>query len=194
MIRLWRILPFTVATLILFSNPAVARQSPQDPAERKEAFRLIDAWLDSVQTYSHIPAISAGVVSGDNLIWAKGFGTIDADHTVPATPRTIYSICSISKLFTSISLMQLYELGKVSLDEPITKYLPWATIQPAPNSGPITLRGMLSHSSGLPRESDYPYWSGPDFPFPTHEEIKSKIATQSALYPPKASSNTATSA
>ncbi len=170
------------ATLVFFSATAVP-QAPKDPAERAEAFRLIDAWLESVQTFGRIPAISAGVVVGDDLIWSKGFGTIDAQHTVPATPQTIYSICSISKLFTSISLMQLYEQGKVGLDEPIAKYLPWAAIQPAPDSGPITLRGMLTHSSGLPRESDFPYWSGPDFPFPTREEIKAKIAAQFALYP-----------
>lgn len=75
----------------------------------------MDAWLNSVQAYQHIPAISAGVVVGDDLVWSKGFGTIDASHTVAATPQTIYSICSISKLFTSIALMQLNEAGKVRL-------------------------------------------------------------------------------
>jgi CubicO group peptidase (beta-lactamase class C family) len=89
-------------------------------AERAEAIRLVDAWLDSVQAYQHIPAISAGVVAGDNLIWAKGYGTIDEQHNVPASPKTIYSICSISKLFTAVALMQQYEAGNVHLDEPIT--------------------------------------------------------------------------
>jgi CubicO group peptidase (beta-lactamase class C family) len=143
----------------------------------------VDAWLDSVQAYRHIPAISAGVVVGDDMVWSKGFGTIDASHTVAASPQTIYSICSISKLFTSISFMQLYEAGKVRLDDPVTTYLPWATIRPADDSGLITLRGLLTHSSGIPREADFPYWTGPDFPFPTHEEIQAKIATQSAIYP-----------
>jgi CubicO group peptidase (beta-lactamase class C family) len=163
--------------------PIANAQAEKDGAARKEALRAVDVWLDSVQVYRHIPAISAGVVVGDELIWSKGFGTIDASHTVAATPQTIYSICSISKLFTSISLMQLNETGQVRLDEPITTYLPWATIQPAADSGAITLRGLLTHSSGLPRESEFPYWSGPDFPFPTREEIRAKIASQSALYP-----------
>src|SRR5260370_13868994 len=79
--------------------------------------------------------------------------------------------------------MQLYEKGEISLDVPITTYLPWATIQPAAESGPVTLRGLLTHSSGLPRESDFPYWSGPDFSFPTRKQIQAKIATQTALYP-----------
>ena len=153
-------------------------------AERAEALRLVDAWLDSVQAYQHIPAISAGVVAGDNLIWAKGYGTIDEQHTVPASPKTIYSICSISKLFTSVALMQQYEAGKVHLDEPITTYLPWAKLKDAgEDSVPITLRGLLSHSAGLPRESEFPYWSGPDFPFPTRDQIRAAYPTQSPLFP-----------
>src|SRR5271165_3502659 len=180
--RMKRLILSFLCSLAFFAVPASA-QAPKDAAERAEALRIVDTWLDSVQAYQHIPALSAGVVVGDDMLWCKGFGTIDASHTVAATPQTIYSICSISKLFTSISLMQLNEAGKVRLDDPITSYLPWATIKPATDSGPITLRGLLTHSSGLPRESDFPYWSGPDFPFPTREEIQAKIATQSALYP-----------
>ena len=177
-----RLIFLLVCSLVFFSA-ASNGQKPKDEAERPEALRVAEVWLDSVQAYQHIPAISAGVVVGEDLVWSKGFGTIDSSHTVAATPQTIYSICSISKLFTSISLMQLEEAGKVRLDDPIATYLPWAKIMPAADSGPITLRGMLSHSSGLPRESDFPYWSGPDFPFPTREEIQAKIGTQSALYP-----------
>lgn len=161
---------------------------------RTEALRVADAWLDSIQAYQHIPAISAGVVVGDNLVWSKGYGTLDADHKVPAAPDTIYSICSISKLFTSVSLMQQWEQGKVRLDEPITTYLPWAKFKPTDeDTVPITLRGMLSHSAGLPRESDFPYWSGPDFPFPTRDQIRDMISKQSTLFLPSGTSNTAIS-
>jgi CubicO group peptidase (beta-lactamase class C family) len=145
---------------------------------------VADAWLDSVQVYQHIPAISAGVVAGDDLVWSKGYGTLDAEHKIHAAPDTIYSICSISKLFTSVSLMQQWEQGKVRLDEPVTTYLPWAKLKATDeDSVPITLRGLLSHSAGLPRESDFPYWSGPDFPFPTTEQIHDTITKQSTLFP-----------
>ena len=98
------------------AKPAEKTAAEKTAAERAEALRLVDAWLDSVQAYQHVPAISAGVVAGDLLIWSKGYGTIDEQHTIPASPQTIYSICSISKLFTSVSLMQQYEAGKVRLD------------------------------------------------------------------------------
>ena len=184
------------SVLVLFSQimRAQTRPATQTPAPipapdktavaRAEALRVADAWLDSIQAYRHIPAISAGVVVGDNLVWSKGYGTLDADHRIPAGSDTIYSICSISKLFTSISLMQEYEAGKVRLDAPITTYLPWAKLKDdGEDSVPITLRGMLSHSAGLPRESDFPYWSGPDFLFPTRDQIRASIANQSPLAP-----------
>jgi len=166
------------------SKPAEKTPAEKTAAGRTEALRLVDAWLDSVQAYQHIPAISAGVVAGDDLIWSKGYGTIDEQHAVPASPQTIYSVCSISKLFTSVSLMQQYEAGKVRLDEPITTYLPWAKLKDGgEESVPVTVRGILTHSAGLPRESDFPYWSGPDFPFPTREQIRTTISTQSPLFP-----------
>ena len=121
---------------VLSLAPAIPQaQSPastapdKQSAARAEALRVVDAYLDSVQAYQHVPAISAGVVVGDNLVWSKGYGTLDADHKIPATPDTIYSICSISKLFTSVSLMQQWEQGKVRLDEPIATYLPWAKLE-----------------------------------------------------------------
>ncbi|MGA9587032.1 MAG: serine hydrolase domain-containing protein [Terracidiphilus sp.] len=179
-----------ICVAALVSGSALAQTAPSTPnpdkaaKARAEAIRVVDAWLDSVQAYHHIPAISAGVIVGDDLVWSKGYGTLDADHKVPAAPDTIYSICSISKLFTSVSLMQQWEQGKVRLDEPITTYLPWAKLKAADeDSVPITLRGLLSHSAGLPRESDFPYWSGPDFPFPTEEAIRAKIVEQSPLFP-----------
>ncbi len=176
-----------VCAVILLVPPAngqAEKPNEKTKRERAEAIRLVDAWLDSVQGYQHVSALSAGIVAGDELIWSKGYGSIDAQHTIPATAKTIYSICSISKLFTSVALMQQYEAGKVRLDEPITTYLPWAKLkETSEDSVPITLRGVLSHSAGLPRESDFPYWSGPDFPFPTEEQIRAKIETQSPLFP-----------
>ena len=47
----------------------------------------------------------------------------------------------------------------------------------------VTIESLLTHSSGLPRESDYPYWGGPDFPFPTRQQMIEKLKTQSTLYP-----------
>src|SRR5262252_4252982 len=178
-----RLVAFSIGALLLCAN-VTAAQSSKAVSERTEALRLVDVWLDAEQAYEHIPGVSAGVVVGDDLIWSKGYGTIDAQHTVPASATTIYSICSISKLFTSVALMEQYDAGKVRLDEPIATYLPWAKLkETGADSVPITLRGVLSHSAGLPRESEFPYWSAPDYPFPTPEQVRATIASQSPLFP-----------
>ncbi len=176
---------FIVSVCLTASASAQATGSDQkDENSRAEATRLIDLWMDSVQAYNHIPSLSAAIVQGERTVWSKGYGTLDAAHKIPTTSKTIYSICSISKLFTSIALMQQWEAGRVRLDEPIASYLPWFALKPTGQDGvPITLRGMLTHSAGLPRESDFPYWSGPDYPFPTLDQLKGKLAEQAPLWP-----------
>jgi CubicO group peptidase (beta-lactamase class C family) len=118
------------------------------------------------------------------VVWSGGDGVTDLSKNTLATDQTIYSICSISKLFTSVAVMQQRDAGKLRLDDPATKFLPWLTIkQTAPEYGPATIEGLLTHASGMPRESDHPYWTGPDFPFPTREQIIERIGKQETLYP-----------
>lgn len=157
----------------------------QSRAHYAEAFRLIDIWLEAQCDYENLPGMSVAVVEDQDIIFAKAYGFADIEKKIKSTPETIYSICSISKLFTSTAIMQLRDKGKLRLDDPVDKLLPWFNIkQQFPESGPITIRSLLTHSSGLPRESDYPYWSGPDFPFPTQEQLKEKLGSQKTLYPP----------
>ena len=96
-----------------------------------------------------------------------------------------FSICSISKLFTSVAIMQLVDAGKISIDDPIKKHLPWFNISNSfGNSNAITIKSILTHSSGLPRESNHPYWSGPEFPFPSKQDVINELGNQKMLYPP----------
>lgn len=148
-----------------------------------DAFNLIDTWIEAQYQFDELPGISIGIVKDQELIWSKGYGSSDMEKGVPATSNTIYSICSISKLFTSIAIMQLYEEGKVRLDDSISKHLPYYDLQQQfDKSGPVTIRSILTHSSGLPRESDFPYWSGPEFAFPSQDELRSKLGEQETLY------------
>ena len=165
------------------SHKSFAQPPLKDPRVAS-AFELLDLWLDAQYDYEQIPGISAGVVYDQELIWSKGYGFSDLNLKNNATPQTIYSICSISKLFTSVALMQLYDEGKVRLDDPITKHIPWFDLeQQFPESPPITIQGLLTHSSGLPREAGFPYWSGPDFPFPERKAMIDKLSDQKMLYP-----------
>jgi CubicO group peptidase (beta-lactamase class C family) len=102
------------------------------------------------------------VVHDQSVLWSRGFGQAHVERAVPATAETMYSICSISKLFTSVAVMQQRDASRLTLDDPVAKHLPWMTIEQSfEGSGPVTVRGILTHSSGLPREVDFPYWTGP---------------------------------
>jgi D-alanyl-D-alanine carboxypeptidase len=88
------------------------------------AIKILEIWLDAEVAYKNIPAITAEVVYDQQVVWSKGFGFAHVDKKIPATPGTIFSICSISKLFTSTAIMQLRDQGKLSLDDPVKKHLP----------------------------------------------------------------------
>jgi CubicO group peptidase (beta-lactamase class C family) len=159
-------------------------QSLTDDPRVITALKMIEVWVDAQLAYEDIPGMSMGVVYNQELIWSRGFGVADVSKKRPAAPSTIYSICSISKLFTSISIMQLWEQGKLRLDDPITKYLPWFNIKDKyPDAPEITIQGILTHSSGLPREADHHYWTGPEYNFPTREQIIDRLSGQEELYP-----------
>ncbi len=167
-------------------KPQAQAQSSRlaDDPRVASALEVLRVWLEAQRAYDRIPGVSAAVVYDQEVLWSGGYGYADLERLVPAAPDTIYSICSISKLFTSIAVLQLRDAGKLRLDDPVEKHLPWFTIKKTAPEGPeITIEGLLTHASGLPRESDHPYWTGPDFVFPTREEIIERLSKQETLYP-----------
>ena len=174
-----------IATAVLTAVPALSQPVGQHPRVL-EATAVIEKWLDAERAYKRIPGVSAAIVVDQDVLWQGGFGYADLARKTPATPTTLYSICSISKLFTSVALMQLRDQGKVRLDDPVAKHLSWFTIQnPDPGAGEVTVEGILTHASGLPREAAYPYWSAPSFEFPTREQIIKAVSGQEMLYRPE---------
>ncbi|MFI5152510.1 MAG: serine hydrolase [Chitinophagales bacterium] len=150
----------------------------------REALTLIDRWLSGQHDFDRLPGIAVSIVKDQQVIWSKGYGYANIEKKIPMQPESICSICSISKLFTSIAVMQLVEQGKIRLDDSIVADLPSYNLkQQFAESGPITIRSLLSHSSGLPRESDYPYWSAPEYNFPTEKQVVEKLGSQQTLYP-----------
>jgi len=169
--------------LAAFSTLVAADSLANDPRVA-DAVAAWETWVEYQLATQRIPGASTGVVHDQEVLSMRGYGLANPETQIPATPDTIFSICSISKLFTSVTLMQLRDEGRVRLDNPVAEYLDWFAIEDAhPDDEEITVRNILSHSSGLPRESDYPYWSDPDFTFPTRQEIMDRVGDQSTLYP-----------
>ena len=147
------------------------------------AERIFDAWMQAQMAYRQLPGVAIGVVSDQRLVWAKGYGFADIDARTPITATTRFRMASHSKLFTSTSIMQLREQGKVRLDDPVIKYLPWFKVKPAEaDDPPITIEQLLTHSSGLSREAGS-HWT--DYKFPDAAEVRAYIEHAPAIYSPQ---------
>jgi CubicO group peptidase (beta-lactamase class C family) len=171
--------------LFVMVLPLPARgQALTDDARVAQALNLLEVWLEAQRDYEDVPALSLAVVHDQDIVWGGAYGHADRARAAPATTKTIYSICSISKLFTSIGVMQLRDQGKLHLDDPVEDHLSWFDIEQVyPEAPAVTVQSLLTHSSGLPRESDYPYWTGPEFAFPSRDQIIERLADQETLYP-----------
>jgi len=161
------------------SSPAPRLAELPEVASRLALFRL---WVEDQQAYLGQPGISIGIVHDQELVWAEGFGLADLESRRPATARTLYRIGSISKTFTATALLKLRDEGRLRLDDPVTRHLPELHLPSHPAGTEITLWHLLTHTSGLPREAPFPYWT--DRRFPTVAELFAGLGRQELLFEP----------
>jgi CubicO group peptidase (beta-lactamase class C family) len=123
----------------------------------------IDAYLTSVVRDTRIPGIVALVVDADRVVYTGAFGKQNVAAGVPMANDSIFRIASMTKPVTSVAVMMLVQEGDIGLDDPISQYLPAFEDKPVietftaadktyttrPAAGPITVRHLLTHTSGL---------------------------------------------
>jgi CubicO group peptidase (beta-lactamase class C family) len=109
----------------------------------------IDAYIEAQMHRLHIPGASLAIVEGDQIVHLRGFGKARPGGEAP-TPQTPFFIGSLTKSFTALAVMQLVEAGKVELDDPVQRYLPWFCIADPEASAQMTVRHLLNQTSGLP--------------------------------------------
>ena len=152
------------------------------PADIASNVELLSAWIEAQMAYRAEPGLSIGIVHDQELVWARGFGHADLDNRVAATADTRYRIASVTKLFTATAILILRDAGMLQLDDPVDRHLPWFDIrQRHPDAPPITIRHLLTHTAGLPREAAFPYWT--DDSFPTREQVREELPRQETAYP-----------
>jgi CubicO group peptidase (beta-lactamase class C family) len=141
--------------LTLTSGAAVAA-----PVAQRDGTAAIiasyQAKIPELMKSKHIPGLALAVVDGDQVLWQQGFGHTDDGSSSPVTVDTIFSVQSMSKLFTATAVMQAVQAGRLNLDVPITVYLPDFTVHSAFESHPeqrITLRMLLSHTAGFTHDA-----------------------------------------
>jgi CubicO group peptidase (beta-lactamase class C family) len=133
-------LVLSVSAIGLACTVALARpeaQPAQDHTARVDA--LFTRWTTST------PGCALGVGQGGQLVLSRAYGMADLEHDIPNTPDTIFEAGSVSKQVTAAAVLALVDAGKVSLDDPVRQYVP-----ELPDYGtPLTIRHMLTHTSGL---------------------------------------------
>ncbi len=134
-------------------TPAQAAAPAANPAPAHALERAdLEPWLDGLMPYAiergDVAGAVVAVVKNGELIFAKGYGFADVDKHKPVdAERTMFRPGSISKLFTWTAVMQLVEAGKLDLDHDVNEYLDFKI--PARSDGPLTLRNIMTHTSGF---------------------------------------------
>ena len=109
----------------------------------------VDDYVKAQMERQHVPGVSIIVIQDMKIVKSEGYGLANVELNVPVRPDTVFKIGSVSKQFIATGIMLLVEDGKINLDDSVTKYL-----EGTPETWkPITLRHMLTHTSGIVREA-----------------------------------------
>ncbi len=129
--------------LALLALPAYAPLRAQGVPTDEELPARVDAIASEVLQGTGVPSATVAVVKHGRLLYAQAYGAARLEPRVPATPEMRYAIGSISKQFTAAAILLLQQEGKLSLDDPIGRFVPGLT-----DGNEVTLRELLSHTSG----------------------------------------------
>jgi len=145
------------AILALVSTRAVAQATNTLPADLAAK---VAAAVQQVIDKTHVPSASVGIVQNGHITYIAAFGQARLSPAMAASPDMHYAIGSISKQFTAACVLLLAEEGKLTLDDPVSKYFPELT-----RAGDVTIRNLLSHTSGYedyaPQDYTIPAWTKP---------------------------------
>jgi len=139
----------------------------------EETYSRLGQFIDQNMKAFNIPGIAVAVTNREEQIYESIHGFSDVAAEKPLSPEMLFEIGSIGKSFTSIAILQLVEEGILDLHEPITRYLPWFSVNSS--NEPITIHHLLSHTAGI--------IAGPDFPGDPHYEVWSLRKTEVAVPP-----------
>jgi CubicO group peptidase (beta-lactamase class C family) len=137
--------------------PPARFADPQRLSKLSAAFPQIDQLMRDFAERQHVPGIAYGIIVDGRLVHAGTSGFRDLGSRAPVDTSTVFRIASMTKSFTALSILQLRDEGKLSLDDPAERYIPeLATLKYATRDSPkITIRHLLSHSAGFPEDNPW---------------------------------------
>ncbi|HKK28260.1 MAG TPA: serine hydrolase [Gemmatimonadota bacterium] len=124
---------------------------PRRAAAQAAPLGGLDDYVRKAMAAWKVPGLALAIVKDDSVIYARGYGVREAGSDAPVDESTIFAIGSSSKAFTTAALAMLVGEGKLSWDDPVTRYLPRFQLHDAYPTRELTVRDLVTHRSGLPR-------------------------------------------
>jgi CubicO group peptidase (beta-lactamase class C family) len=175
----------TRLALAIVVGLAVASSAPSTRLRAQTADRYqstLQPWIEHLLEREHRPGLAIAVVEGNRVVYAHGFGVKRLGKDGPITTRSLFHMASITKPFVATSLMQLVEKGTVDLDAPVVRYLPYFRMADE-RYRTITVRQMVTHSSGMPDVDDYE-WDKPQYDDGSLERYVRGLGDRKLLFAP----------
>ena len=132
--------------------------------------------IESIREKDGIPGVAAAIVKDGEIVAAGGVGYRNRDAQLPMTAHTVSPLCSLTKSFTGVAVMQLVESGKIWLDEPVVSYLPKFRVADTEASRNMTPRILLCHKSGMGRTGHQSRMFTEPHPYKDRGELVSQLA------------------
>lgn len=138
------------ATIIVtqISSYSLIAQTETDQNSYKNIYEKIESLFDKAD----IPGLSFVLVDENNT-YTKNWGYADKKNKIPVTSKTLFELGSASKAFSALAILKLEEDSLISLDDEVSKYIPWFKVFYNKKEVQITLRDLLHHTSGIPTET-----------------------------------------
>jgi CubicO group peptidase (beta-lactamase class C family) len=152
-------------------DPAAAQIAQVEGAQSPNRQGFDPYTIEGMMKWFHVPGVSMAVVRDFQVQWAKTYGVADVATNAPVTSETRFQAASISKPVTAFAVLRAVDAGKLSLDENVNKYLKsWKVPENEYTRGGVTLRALLSHTSGTGDGFGFPGYN-PSAPLPALEQI-----------------------
>jgi CubicO group peptidase (beta-lactamase class C family) len=148
----------------------------------RELTSLVDRLGPRYLAEFQVPGMALGAILGQEVAVAAGYGAACLDLGVDVTPKTLFHMASVTKPFVATAVMQLVERGAVDLDDPFVKHVPHFKIAD-PRGETITVRQLLTHTSGLPDVESYD-WDHPEFDAGALDRYIASLASTKLLAAP----------
>jgi CubicO group peptidase (beta-lactamase class C family) len=145
-----------VLAMAAYGQAATFAQPPSGQGQPLRLSAPVEAIIADLEGYipeyireENIPGVAIALIRDGEIQWTAGFGVTNTITAEPVTPETLFEVASNSKVITAYIALRLVDQGVLSLDEPLNEYLPQPWLPPSEYRNAITLRRVLSHSSGL---------------------------------------------